>query len=418
VTLLDPAHRIQLSRLRMAATLAFAAMGFHVGVYAVQLAPLASALHLTPLLVGLVGTTAALTGVVVRAALGRFTDRVGRHVVLAVGFGGTALAFVAVAASRSVVALFVSLIAYGLFACWMDIGANTVGSDFETLSRRRAMNGLQAGFSAGACGGALLTAVLLSVGVDYRVIYLGLAVVLAAAALVLLRPLPAHPAVVRPAGADQAGAQEQGDAAALVPKRSSLWRVPAVVFAIVVLTATFFGDGALESFLSVYMNETLGATILLAGLGVALFHAASLGGRLLAHGTLNRFGERRVVSTAGLVAAAGIVVAVLSPTPWLAVVGLLVVGFAEAPLVPVALSLAGSAAPPGRTGEAISLSTSIGFSAFIVSPVIVGGIADLTDLRIGLGIVALTLLVVAALGTRWPRHALQGDGATADETSA
>lgn len=369
-------------------------MGFHVGVYAVQLAPLSRALHLSPVEIGAAGTVSALVGVIVRALLGRYTDRFGRHVILAIGFCGTALAFAAVAASPSIGVLFAALILYGLCACWMDIGANTLGSDLEQRTGTRAMNGLQAGFSGGACVGALLTALLLTVGVDFRLVYVGAAAVLMLCGVILAwMRIPSH--TMTTPDVDTAGAP-----------RNSLWRYPVIIFATVVLTATFFGDGALESFLSVYLNTTLGATIILAGLGVAFFHAASLFGRTIAQATLHRFGERRVVFVSGLVASAGVVVAVFSPTPWVAVVGLLLTGFAEAPLVPVALSLAGSAVP-GRTGEAIALTTTVGFSAFIVSPLIVGGIAQATDLRVGLALVAFTLLVVAFLGLRWPRHQLR-----------
>ena len=391
-------------QLRFAAILAFTVMGFHVGVYAVQLAPLAHALGLTVFDVGLVGTVSSLVGVVVRASLGRFTDRFGRHIVLAFGFGGTAFVFVAIAAVSSLLALYVALIGYGLCACWMDIGANTLGAEVERATRRRSMNGLQAGFSAGACVGALGAAVILSLGIDYRAVYGGLAIVLALCACLLLTlRLPQTPKhTTAPSNLD--GEQT---------RRVSLWRNPLIVFGIVVLTVTFFGDGALESFLSVYMNATLGAAILLAGVGVALFHAASLLGRLLAHATLNRFGERRVVFSAGLLASAGIVLAVVSPTPEVAIAGLLITGFAEAPLVPLALSLVGSAIPH-RTGEAVSLATSVGFSAFIASPIIVGGIAQATDLRVGLALVALTLLTVAILGLRWPRHQLSSRRAAED----
>ena len=109
---------------------------------------------------------------------------------------------------------------------------------------------------------------------------------------------------------------------------------------------TFFGDGALESFLSIYLRTTL----------------------------------------AGAAGAIG---------------GLLLVGFAIAPVVPSTLSLAGRSAP-GRSGQAVATTTAAGYSAFIVSPLTIGLLAQANSLRLALALLIPTSLGIAALATRWP----------------
>lgn len=387
--------RLRAPRFALLAFGNFSILGLHVGVHAVQLVPLSASIGLTPGMLGAAITTAALAGVVTLFAGGRLADRLGRRPVLVAGYGGTAAGFLLLARADDLAGLFAGMLVYGLFSSFIDLGANTVGADVEAESGRHLMTSLHAGFSGGAAVGALATALALTAEVDYRAVYVALAAVLAGAGLVVaLVAFPgvegAHPGV------------ETVDATAV-------WRIPAVLFAIALVTVTFFGDGALESFLAVYLRDTLGSTILLSGLGVAAFHAASLTGRLVFSRILGRLGERRVVVGAGLLASAGTAVAVLTGNPLVAVIGLLVVGFAVSPIVPVTLSLAARSAP-GRSGRAVAATTAVGYTAFIVGPSVVGAVATATDLRVGLGMVVASTLVVAVLGSRWPERRVRGSG--------
>lgn len=388
--------RLRAPRFALLAFGNFSILGLHVGVHAVQLAPLSASIGLTPGMLGAAITTAALAGVVTLFAGGRLADRLGRRPVLVAGYGGTAAGFLLLAVAHDLPGLFAGMLVYGLFSSFIDLGANTVGADVEAESGRHLMTSLHAGFSGGAAVGALATALALTAGVDYRAVYMALAVVLAGAGVVVA--VAAFPGVE--------GAHPEVAAAM---DATAVWRIPAVLFAIALVTVTFFGDGALESFLAVYLRDTLGSTILLSGLGVAAFHAASLTGRLVFSRILGKLGERRVVVGAGLLASTGTAVAVLTGNPVVAVIGLLVVGFAVSPIVPVTLSLAARSAP-GRSGRAVAVTTAVGYTAFIVGPSVVGTVATATDLRVGLGMVVASTLAVAALGSRWPERRERGAG--------
>jgi MFS family permease len=71
----------------------FGILGFHVGVWAVQLAQLAAGLRLDPARLGAAVTVAAAAGLVTLFAGGRLADRVGRRPVLVTGFAGTGVAY-------------------------------------------------------------------------------------------------------------------------------------------------------------------------------------------------------------------------------------------------------------------------------------------------------------------------------------
>jgi MFS family permease len=383
---LRPVRRDRPSHHR-AAFLAFLILGFHVGVWAVQLASLAAALRLDPRSLGTAVTAASAAGVGTLLAGGHLADRLGRRPVLCTGFAGTAAAFTWLARVHSGAGLVAAVVLYGLSVSFIDLGANAVGSDYERFHGVRAMTGLHAGFSLGALLGATGAGVALWSGVGFRAVYLGLAAILAAAA----------------AGAAAVALPPRAPAALVSPQRRAgqVLRVPAVAFAVALVAITFFGDGGLESFLAVYLRTTLGSTVLLTSAGIGSYHLASLTGRLVASRVLGRWQERITISTAGLLAAGGLAVAISAPYPGIAIGGLLLVGLAVAPIVPSALSLAGRSVP-GRSAQAVAATTAAGYSAFVISPILVGTIAERTSLRAGLALLIATALAGAALALKWP----------------
>lgn len=156
----------------------FLVLGFHVGVYTVQLGGLAAALGLTPGELGGAVSVAASAGILTLVFGGRIADRFGRRPVLLAGV-------------RSPGGLVPVFALYGLTIGFADLGANAVGSDYERAVGRHVMTGLHAGFSLGALTGAAASTALLWAGAGYRSVYLVLAAVLAAAGLAVARaPMP------------------------------------------------------------------------------------------------------------------------------------------------------------------------------------------------------------------------------------
>lgn len=356
----------------------FLVLGFHTGVWTLQLAFLAGSLGLEPGELGGAVGVAASAGIITLAFGGRLADRFGRRPALVTGLTGTAAAFTLLATVHTLGTLIPVFALYGLTIGFVDLGANAVGSDYERAGGRQVMTGLHAGFSLGALAGAVTGAALLLAGAGFRAVYLLLAAVLVVSGLIVMRaPMPPW------------------EAAEHTLESAAVWRVPGVGLAIAVVSLTFLGDGALESFLGVYLR---GSGIPRIGAGIGGYHLASLLGRLVAARALGRWGERRVLRAAGVLSAVGVAGVVgLSSA---AFAGLPAVGFAVAPIVPAALSLAGRSAP-GRSAQAVATTTAFGYSAFIVGPVLVGGVADVIGLRMALALLVIPPLVVVALARRW-----------------
>jgi len=245
------------------------------------------------------------------------------------------------------------------------------------------MTVLHAAFSAGGVAGALSAGALLSAGVDYRHVYLGS--LLPLGAVILAVATTRFP----PPGERPENTVETGE----------LWRSLPLIFIAVIATLALLSEGEMEHWSGIYLRLTLGLSALLGGSGVAVFYGAMAVGRLGAAFVIGRFGNRRTLQGAGLLTAGGMALALATREPLLVIAGFLLVGLALSAVVPIAFSAAGDLAPE-RAGAAISVVTTLGYGGFLLGPVIVGGLAEILGLRIALGIIMLSGLLIFALSLR------------------
>jgi MFS family permease len=372
-------HRARRAHVRLTYAL-FAALGGQVGAFAVLVPGLAASRGLGPGALGAALAVVSAASILTLAAAGRIADRTGLRPLALAGAGLFALAFAGLALITDRVALVPTLAVYGIASGLLDLAANATGADVERLHGMRAMVSFHAGFSAAACVAALGVSAALAGGADPGAAYGGMAALYAVAAATLGRGrFPAHHAPAKTAASAR-----------------RLLAVPGVAVALAVCTLCFFGDGALEGFAALVLREALGAGVLLAGVGVAAFHAASLAGRIFLAG----LAPRTAVVTGGGGAAGGTLLVLLAPVPAVGAAGLLVVGFALAPVIPTAISLAARAAPPGSSGAAVSLVTGVGYSAFVAGPPVAGALAGATTLRAALVPVVASTLAFAVIGAR------------------
>jgi MFS family permease len=382
---------------RIAAGL-FAGLGIQVGVWAVLIPALVASRSLTPAELGAGLAVMAATSIGALAAAGPLADRVGRRPLAVAGAAGFAGSFALLAGVEAPAALWPTLALYGVASGFLDLAANAVGSDYERAHDVRAMIRLHAGFSGAAAAGAVLAG---AVGPEMYWVLVAVYGVLATLAAVA--PLPPHEAAAHdPAPGvpheSSLGAAHESSLRAARGGRLDLLRVPAVAVAVSLCTICFFGDGAIEGYAALFLHDVLESGALLTGVALGAFHTASMLGRFVFARPTN---ERLVLTVAGLLASAAMAVVVAAGAPAVAAAGLLVVGFALAPVVPTALSLAGRNAP-GRSATAVSLVTTIGYSAFVLGPPAVGLLADVTSLRTALIPVVASTATIALLA-RWVR---------------
>lgn len=274
--------------------------------------------------------------------------------------------------------LFAALFVLGLTNGTMDIAMNTEAAHLETRAGVSLMSGFHAMWSLGGVIGAGLG----SLGA------------------VTLAP-DAHLATTAVIGA-----------LIMIVAGRALWRLPAVRLdgptfawpsaALMTLAVMSFcillGEGAISDWAAVYLARETGAGPALAGFGFGAFAIGMTITRLYGDRLIDRFGGASIIRIGGLVAAAGLTVALIVGTPVVAMMGFATVGLGFAVMVP---TLFGAAArtpglPPGTSVAAVA---SFGYAGALGGPAVIGLAAEGVGLSWSLGIVVvLTLIVVAMAG--------------------
>jgi MFS family permease len=176
----------------------------------------------------------------------------------------------------------------------------------------------------------------------------------------------------------------------------------------------FFGlmaEGAIGDWASVYLHSNVGVTLSLAAAGYAAYAIAMATARFSGDWLAQRFSSKHILHVSGLLIAVGMGCALLAPSWWPAVGGLMLTGIGIANIVPVIWAAAGRDTRMGA-GPAISAVTTIGYCGFLTGPPVIGSLAVVVGLRPAMAVIALAGIVVAAGPVFFP---VQSASRTEDE---
>jgi predicted MFS family arabinose efflux permease len=307
---------------------------------------------------------------------GPLAARFGVRLVITCGTLALAAAAPVLASTASVPLLALALAVFGAGLGMVDVAINIQAVIVEKASGRAMMSGFHGLFSVGGIAGAGGAVGLLSLGLPPVAIGIGVAVV----ALALLAVAWPH---LLPYGGHSGGPL-------FVLPRGFVLFVGALCFAM------FLAEGAVLDWSAVFLVTVRGVEPTVAGIGYAAFAVAMTVGRLTGDRIVSRLGPRRVLQVGGVCTAAGFLIATLSPSVPVAVVGYGLVGLGAANIVPVLFTAAGRhpVMPPSLAVAAI---TTIGYAGVLAGPALIGFVAQATSLPAAfLGLAVLTLAVAAA----------------------
>jgi MFS family permease len=283
-----------------------------------------------------------------------------------------------VALAPNLVVLGLALLLFGAAAGALDIAMNAHGLEVERRYERPILSSFHAGWSFGGLAGAGIGALAAWAGVDALSHFAVVAVVVGVGALLASREL-------LPGGADR---PESPPRLARPPRRLLLLAVLAF--------CGLFAEGAAADWSAVYLAGPLDAGAGVAALGFAAFSTTMVAFRLLGDRLTTHWGPVALMRRGGIVAGGGLAAALLIGHPAVALAGFACMGAGLATVVPVAFRAAGSI-PGVPAGVGIAALTTVGYSAFVVGPPLIGFVAELAGLPLALGIVVVLLGVLAAL---------------------
>jgi fucose permease len=170
------------------------------------------------------------------------------------------------------------------------------------------------------------------------------------------------------------------------------------VVGIAVLTFICNGlEGSVNDWSALYLSTVRSLSESAAASGFAIFAATMTVLRLFGGPLVTWVGPRGVVLYGGLLAAAGLLVVVLAPSPYISAAGFALIAIGLANTMPVLFSIAARTpgAPPSVNVAAVATTALAGF---LLWPPIIGFTAQHLGLGTALGLLAIPALGVAAAG--------------------
>lgn len=307
----------------------------------------------------------------------------------------TGLGVLCAGVAPSWVALAVTLFLAGSMDAITDVAQNSHGLRVQRLYGRSILNGFHAVWSIGAVLGGLMGGLAAGLNVP-RGVHLGVsALVFSLVSLTALRFLLPGPEPTASNVSSEAASQLESDPARRgAPGRLRLGLVVAALVLIALGGALVEDAGS--TWAAVYLSGTLGAGVAVASFGYVALVGSQFVGRLLGDRFVDRFGQRAVARAGGVLAAVGMGAALLFPSVPATIAGFALAGFGVSTLVPAAMH--GADELPGlRPGTGLTLVSWLMRLGFLLSPPVVGLVADAVGLRVGLLVVPLAGVLVLTL---------------------
>jgi MFS family permease len=360
---------------RNAVAFSFALNGFCFATMVSRLPDIRSGLELDNGSLGLLLLAISIGSVIALPLSGRLIDRIGATSVTRLG--AILVASGLLVAMTGVATDLVALTVIGFFvdgigiAVW-DVSMNVEAAEVERRFGRTMMPRFHAGWSIGSFAGAAIGIPMAALHAPLVLHVPGFAIL---AALLAWRSAAAYlpPTITH----------EDRQAVACSP-----WREPRTLAIGVMVLAFALSEGAANDWLSLALIDGYDVRHWVGVTGFTLFVSSMFVGRLTGPVVLDRYGRAPVLWGSAVAAFVGILLVVFGGNVVLVGLGIVVWGLGASLGFPVGMSAA--ADDPLRAARRVSVVSTIGYTAFLAGPPLLGLLAD----HIG---TLETLLVIAGL---------------------
>ncbi|KQY46713.1 MFS transporter [Cellulomonas sp. Root137] len=326
-------------------------------------------------------------------------QRLGSAAVASFGLVALAGAVAAVPLAGSWVVLAGLFLVAGALDAIIDVAQNAHGFRVQRLYGRSIINAFHGLWSVGAVLGGLLGAAAAGLAVPLPTHIATTSAVFGVAAVAVHRFLLRGPEDAERTSADpDADADADQPSAGARSLRHVAGRTFLMLAALGVLAACgAFVEDAGSSWGALYLRGEVGVGAAAAGMAFVSLQVAMTVGRLTGDRVVDRFGQRRVARLGGVAIALGLGLALAVPSLTTTLVGFALAGLGVATLVPAVMHTADElpGLPAGVGLTVVSWLLRVGF---LVSPTLVGVVADASSLRVALLGVVAAGIVVAVLG--------------------
>jgi hypothetical protein len=273
-----------------------------------------------------------------------------------------------------------ALLAVGVANSTLDLVMNAQGVSIERHLGRPILSSLHAAFSFGGFAGAGLGALAAALNLAPLPHLAAAALLFGVPGLIATGPLLA----------------QDEDADARAPKLR--WRGMPPRLALLGAACFFclMAEGGASDWSAKLVRDDLAGSAALGAIAYAAFSVGMGLGRLIADRLWARWGSTGLLRRCGALAAFGFAAGLALGTTAGAVIGFAALGLGLAGVIPT-LFRAGADEPGVSTGPALAVVSSLGYLGFLAGPPLIGGVAQLTSLRLACGLLVLAGLIVMLL---------------------
>lgn len=386
-----PARSIEVAKVAVAVT--FAANGLAFGSWASRTPSIKAALDLDASQLGLLLLCLSVGSLTALPLSGSVVQRIGPAATVVVSVaaesGGLLMAAWGVSTGQATLCG-AGLLLTGFGVGMWDVAMNVQGAAVERKLGRNVMSRFHAAWSLGSVAGAGAGALCAAIGMGVAtqlVITAAVTAVLAIAGTRRYLPFEPEPSSGHGyrAGAAQLGRQ---------------WRDSRTLRIGCMVLGFAFVEGVANDWLAVAVVSGLGISEAIGAVAFGVFVAAMTVGRLVGASALDRWGRLRVLRASVLLVAAGLLLVAVGPGLPAVLAGSLIWGIGAALGFPTGISAA--ADDPATAAIGVSVVTSIGYTAFLAGPPLVGFLGDAVGIRPALLVVlgALALVLVTHTAAR------------------
>ncbi len=350
--------------------LAFMALGLFWGSFSALIPEIKAALSVGDRDFGLMILGSAF-GLVIAMWFAPWVDRrLGPRSMQISTFGITLLA-VSPGLVQSPLGFLVLLAILGGVSGLSDVLMNARVSELEARHGRSLMNIAHGMFSLAYAAAAIAAGILRDAGYGPVVPFACVCVV----SMGMVPFMRMHSVTVEPEKATQ-------DA----PKTAFPWR--AVLLCGGLVLVAFAVEATVETWSALHIERTLGGDAVDSSLGPAMLGLTMALGRFGGQAVAERFQDERVIVVATGLTSVGALLAAIAPTAQAGYLGFAILGLGVSVIGPLGLAIAGRQVDQAQRTITISRAAVVGFSGFIIAPVLIGLIAETTSLRVAYGLVA------------------------------
>lgn len=394
-----PPDLARATRARNGDLLVFAVNGFMFASWMSRVPDVRELLDLTPGTLGILLLAISAGALLGLPTAGAIAHRLGAVATVRLGAGvalpGLALSALAVQVHAPLWAVMAGLFLVGLGNGVWDVAQNLQGTVVERALDKAIMPWFHAAFSGGTVLAALIGAGLTAASVPL-ILHLGVVAALGFVALwwgttTFLPDLDITGDTETPGATPRSAA--------------SAWTEPRTLLIGVMVLAAAFTEGTANDWLAVAFVDGHGTTNALGVIGLAVFLIFMTAGRILGTPLLDRYGRVAVLRLMFSAAIVGCGLVVFG-NPVLAFVGAAIWGVGASLGFPVGMSAA--ADDPARAPMRLSVVSTIGYTAFLAGPPLLGLLGDHVGVLRALLVVGavslLALLVIPAARPEQPAN--------------